>query len=243
MERDGRRPGGRYDRFVVDRRVDLTLAATPVTYVQVTPATTGNGFGFTLENTSNANLDFALQATNIATDPFGGTDSFDPAALTAVVDNGDAVCDSTDLGQPTTAANLVPDTPILVCVLANVAAGTLNGSIAAVQLTATARELGGAALAEDVGADDPATVQTVFGDGAGVGDAARDAAFTDDGAYLVVAADVTITKTETLISDPINGGSSPRHIPGAIVEYQVTAPRARSRAATPPSSRRARLPA
>ena len=37
------------------------------------------------------------------------------------------------------------------------------------------------------------------------------------------SADVTITKTETLISDPINGvAPNARHIPGAIVEYVVT---------------------
>ena len=208
--------------FVVDRRVDLTVTAIPVTYISVTPSTTGNGIGMTLTNTSNAPLDFQLAATNIATDPFGGADSFNPAALTAVVDNGDAVCNAADLGGATTASNLAADGSVLVCVLANIAGGTPNGAIAAVQLTATARELGGAALVEDVGADNPATVQTVFADGASVNDAARNAAFTDDGAYLVVSADVTITKTETLISDPINGAVNPRHIPGAVVEYTVT---------------------
>jgi hypothetical protein len=89
-----------------------------------------------------------------------------------------------------------------------------------VQLTATARELSGAALVQEAGADDPATMQTVFGDGAGIGDAARDAAFTDDGSYLVVSADVTIAKTETLLNDPVNGAATcatsraPSSVPG-----------------------------
>jgi uncharacterized repeat protein (TIGR01451 family) len=209
--------------FMVDRHVDLTLTAIPVTYISVTPATTGNGIGMTLTNTSNAALDFQLAANNIATDPFGGTDNFDPAVLTAVVDNGDSICDAGDIGGATTAANLGEDASVLVCVLANIAGGTLDGSIAAVELVATARELGGAALVQDAGADDPATMQTVFGDGDGDGsDVARDAAFSDDGSYLVVSADVTIAKTETLISDPVNGAVTPRHIPGAVVQYQIT---------------------
>lgn len=208
--------------FVVDRRIDMTLTAIPVTNISVTPATTGNGVAMTLTNTSNAALDFALTAQNIATPPFGGTDNFDPAALIAVY-SADAVCDATDLAGPTTVSNLAADASATVCILANVAAGTANNSLAAVQLTATAHELGGAAVVEDAGVDNPATVQTVFGDGAGPGDAVQDGMITDDGAYLVVSADVTITKTETLISDPINGaGAGARHIPGAVVEYTVT---------------------
>jgi len=209
--------------FVVDRRVDMTLTAIPVANVTVTPATTGNGIAMTLTNTSNATLDFGLAATNIATPPFGGTDTFDPAVLTAVV-SADAVCDATDVGGPTVVTNLIEDASVTVCILANVAAGTANNALAAVALTATARNPGGGAvITEEGGADDPATVQTVFADGAANGDLAQNGTVTDDGAYLVVSADVTITKTEALISDPINGASADRrHIPGAIVEYTVT---------------------
>jgi uncharacterized repeat protein (TIGR01451 family) len=210
--------------FLVDRHVDMTLTAIPVANIQVTPATTGNGIAMTLTNTSNATLDFVLSAQNIATPPFGGTDNFDPAALLAVVDNGDSVCDAGDLAGSNVVSNLAEDGFVTVCLLANIAAGTPNNSLAGVQLTATAHNPGGGGvITEEGGAESAATMETVFGDGAGSGDVAEDGTISDDGAYLVVSADVTITKTETLISDPINGaGPAARHIPGAIVEYTVT---------------------
>jgi uncharacterized repeat protein (TIGR01451 family) len=209
--------------FVVDRRVDMTLTAIPVANVTVTPATTGNGIAMTLTNTSNATLDFGLAAANIATPPFGGVDNFDPAVLTAVV-SADAVCDATDIGGPTVVTNLAEDASVTVCILANIAAGTLNNSLAAVALTATAREPGGGAvITEEAGPENPAVMETVFADTAANGDVAQNGTVTDDGAFQVVSADVTITKTESLISDPINGnGADRRHIPGAIVEYTVT---------------------
>ena len=33
----------------------------------------------------------------------------------------------------------------------------------------------------------------------------------------------TVTKTSTVISDPVNGGTNPKRIPGAIIEYTITA--------------------
>jgi uncharacterized repeat protein (TIGR01451 family) len=211
--------------FMVDRRVDLTVTTLIASEVLVTPASTGNGILFTLTNTSNATLNFALNAANFATNPFAPpADSFDLTVLTAVV-SADAVCDVTDLAGATTAVDLAAEASVFVCVLAAIPGGQASGSVAAVRLLATARENsidGGGALSQEAGLDVAATMQTVFADGAGVDDALRDAAFSEDGAYLVQSADVTITKTETLISDPINGVSNPRHIPGAVIEYQVT---------------------
>ena len=102
-------------------------------------------------------------------------------------------------------------------VVSSIPGGQASGTVAVVTLTATATELGGAALSQSAGADVAATVQTVFADGAGDTDAARDAAFSDSSGFLVQGATVTVTKTETIISDPVNGGTNPKHIPGAIV--------------------------
>ncbi len=210
--------------FVVDRRVDLTLTAVPVTYVNVTPNSNG-AILFTLTNTSNAALNFNLSGANNATDPFGGLDSFDPTTITAFVDAGTLGTFEPGIDTATVVDSLGEDLAVGVWLVGAIPAGTPNGGIAAVTLTATARETtanGGGALTQDGGADVAATVQTVFGDGAGDTDAVRDAAFSDSGAFLVQSADVTIAKTETLISDPINAGVNPRHIPGAVVEYVVT---------------------
>jgi uncharacterized repeat protein (TIGR01451 family) len=207
--------------FVVDRRIDLTLTA-PGTYVNVTPGTAGNAIPFTLTNTSNAPLDFALAAANNPTDPYGGTDNFDPTVNAVFVD-GNANGTFQALNDTATlVSNLAPDASIVVFIVSTIPGGQANASIAALTMTATAHDLGGGVVTQDAGADVAATVQTVFADGAGDTDAARDAAFSDTGAFQVQGANVSVVKTETIISDPINGVANPKHIPGAIVQYQVT---------------------
>jgi len=211
--------------FVVDRRIDLTLTRVPVTYVDVTPGTSGNAIPFTLTNTSNAPLNFALAAANAGTDPFGGADSFDPSANTVFVDGNGNGTYQAGTDTATTVDTLAPDTSITVFLVSTIPGGQASGSIAVVTMTATGRETtanGGGALTQDAGADVAATMQTVFADGAGTTDAARDAAFSATGAFRVLGANVTVAKTETIISDPVNGTTNPKHIPGAIVEYNVT---------------------
>ena len=210
--------------FVVDRRVDLTLTAVPVSEVLVNPSSNG-AFLFTLTNSSNAALGFNLSGANDTTNPFAPpVDSFDPTAITVFVDAGTLGVYEPGVDTATTINSLGKDASTGVWLVGAIPAGVTSGSASAFALTATAREtgIGGAALTQDAGPDVAATVQTVFADGAGATDAARDAAFSARGAFLVQSADVTITKTETLISDPINLGVNPRHIPGAVVQYVVT---------------------
>jgi len=212
--------------FVVDRRIDMTLTPVPVALVSVTPGTAGNLIAFTLTNTSNAALDFSTAVANRANgtaDPYGGAtpDGFDSTNASFADNNNSSAYES---GTDTSAivTNLAPDTARLVFVVSSIPGGQASGTVAVVTLTATATELGGAALSQSAGADVAATVQTVFADGAGDTDAVRDAAFSDSSGFLVQGATVTVTKTEAVLSDPINGGTNPKHIPGAIVEYTVT---------------------
>jgi uncharacterized repeat protein (TIGR01451 family) len=211
--------------FVVDRLVDLTVTAVPVSEVLVTPNTDG-AFLFTVQNDSNAELGFNLSALDSATNPFAPpVDNFDPTTLTAVVDAGVIGTYEPGIDVATTIDNLAEDGTIGVWVVAAIPGGQGNGDAAAVTLTVTAREpgAGGGAITEEANPESPLAMETVFGDGTGDTDGNQDGAFSDSGAYLVQSADVTITKTETLISDPINGAApNARHIPGAIVEYTVT---------------------
>ncbi len=211
--------------FVVDRLVDLTVAAVPVSEVLVTPNSDG-AFLFTVANTSNATLGFNLSAANNATNPFAPpADNFDPTTLTAVVDTGVLGTYEPGIDVATTVDTSIEDATFGVWVVAAIPGGQGNGDAAAVTLTVTARVpgVGGGALSEEANPENPLAMETVFGDGAGDTDGVQDAAFSDSGAYLVQSADLTITKTETLISDPINGAApNARHIPGAVVEYTVT---------------------
>jgi len=209
--------------FVVDRLINLTMTA-PATYVNVTPGTANNAIPFTLTNTSNAPLNFVLAGANNPTDPYGGTDNFNPTTIAVFVDaNGNGTYEPA-IDTATTVDTLAADASIKIFIVSTIPGGQANGSIAALTMTATAHETtanGGGALTQSAGADVAATVQTVFGDAAGATDAARDAAFSATGAFKVQSANVTVAKTETIISDPINGTTNPKHIPGAISEYQV----------------------
>jgi hypothetical protein len=100
---------------------------------------------------------------------------------------------------------------------------------------------GGGAFVEALGvADDAAVVQNVFGDEAGgnggvagatgttanggagpANDIYRDGKHSANSAYKVVTPILTVTKTETLVCDPLNGTASPKRIPGALVKYTI----------------------
>ena len=76
-------------------------------------------------------------------------------------------------------------------------------------------------MTETAGAD-TAGVDIVFGDAAGTDDGARNANHSSRSAYRVVSAALSVAKISTLICDPFNGTTNPKHIPGAIVRWTIT---------------------
>ena len=75
--------------FVVDRKLDLTVAEVATAYIPVTAAATERVMVFTVTNDGNAVQDFSLAAVQMATngaDPFGGLDSFDAASVAIYVE-------------------------------------------------------------------------------------------------------------------------------------------------------------
>jgi hypothetical protein len=50
---------------------------------------------------------------------------------------------------------------------------------------------------------------------------ARDAIGIAQDAYRIVSSVITVTKTATVLCDPFNGVTSPKSIPGAIVQYAI----------------------
>jgi uncharacterized repeat protein (TIGR01451 family) len=213
--------------FVVDNKVDLTVAETSGSYTIVASGGTNEVLGFTVTNTGNTTQDFSLSAADNATDPFGGTDNFDATPVAIFVDgNGNGVYDA-GVDTATYVDELAADASVAVFVLRNMGVRA-NGDISAVTLTAQVAQGGSAGvqganiLTDDSGvADNPATVQIAFADAAGDTDAARDGKHSDTDAYRVGAALITVTKTSVVVSDPI-GGPNPKAIPGAVVEYTVT---------------------
>ena len=215
--------------FETDRRVNLAVSEFGGAYTDVTPGQTERVLRFSVFNSTNDTMDFRLTATNDGLgvgDPFGGFDDFDPNTVDVFVDNGD----DTFVAVDDTGAfidELAPDTGVTVFIVANIQGGLTDQQTAGLTLTAYGAVAGtggalGADYTEDGGADNATVVETVFGDPAGdAGDVAGDGFHSDDDAFRALSATITATKTTTVISDPINGTTDQKRIPGAVVEYCV----------------------
>jgi uncharacterized repeat protein (TIGR01451 family) len=217
------------DSFIVDRKVNLTVAEVGTTTTQVSPGQTAAVTTFTVTNTSNATLDFALAAAQQTggAGAHSNTDSFDVTNVKIYVDtNGNGSYDAgTDL-EVSYLDELAADTSRTVFVVSDIPLSLSTGAVAAVTLTATGREGGtassqGGALSETSGAN-TAGMDTVFADGAGATDSAGNADYSAKDDYTVLAAALTVTKLSKVISDPINGVSTDaKAIPGATIEYCI----------------------
>lgn len=217
------------DSFTVDRKVNVTVTELGTTTTSVSPGQTSAVVAYSVTNLSNATLDYALTAVQ----PVGGagahnnTDTFDATNIRIFVDtNGNGTYDA---GTDQAAAyldELGGETSRTVFVLSDIPLGRATNDVAVVTLTATGREGGtagsqGAALVQTTGAN-TAGMDTLFADGAGSSDAARDASFSAKNDYTVFTAALTLTKLSKIISDPVSGTTNPKLIPGATVEYCVT---------------------
>ena len=207
---------------VVDRKVNMTLVNVGAT-TTVSPGQTAAATTWTLTNTSNDTLDFALSAINQttgATAQHGGTDAFDVSNIKYYVDtNANGVYDPGTDTQVTWIDELAPDTAKTIFVVSDAPLAATNAQVSGLVLTATA-EAGGAAatqgavLTATAGAN-TAGVDTVFADGAGTSDAANDGKISAKGDYTVAAAVLSVNKYATLIT------TNPPMIPGAGVEYCI----------------------
>ena len=213
--------------FVVDNRVDLTVAETSGGYTISPSGGLSEVLTFTVANTGNTVQDFSLSAADNATDPFGGSDNFDATPVAIFVDaNNNGVYDA-GIDVATYVDELAADADVEVFVLRDMGVRAA-GDISAVTLTAQVAQ-GGAAgvqganiLTDDrLNPDTALGVQIVFADGAGDTDGASDGRHSDTDAYRIGAANITVTKSSTILSDPIGVGI-PKAIPGAVVEYTVT---------------------
>lgn len=213
--------------FKVDRKVNVLVETQDSATVQVTPGQAQVATKFKVTNLSNTTLDFALTAAQLSgtTAKHGGTDNFDVTISGIYVDtNNSGVFDSGDQAV-TYLDELAADGQKIVFIVANVPLSLNTGDVAGVTLKATGFEGGGSgsqgsALGETTNAD-PMAVETVFGDAAGVSDGARDAAHSDGDDYTVLAAALSVAKTSRVVSDPVNGTTSPKAIPGAVIEYCI----------------------
>lgn len=216
------------DAFVVDRKINLTVAEVGSITTTVVPGQPVAVTTFTVTNTSNQVLDFLLTSSQLGsgTAAHGGTDTFNVTGLSMFVDtNGNGTYESGTDTAITFIDELAADASRTIFLVGAVPAGLGTGAVAGVTLTATAREGGtattqGAAISETTTAN-TAGIDTVFADTAGVTEGARSGSHSDDDDYTVSTATLTVDKTSRVISDPFNGTSNPKLIPGAVVEYCI----------------------
>ena len=204
--------------FLVDNRVDLTLVETDSAPTPVSPGQADVVATFSLTNTGNEAQGYALVAANLAAGAVvhGNTDDQQVNNLRAFADT-DGSGDFSG-GDAQFVDTLAADGNILVFVVADVPIGVVNGEFANVSMTATTAVAGtsGATIVTETTGGNTAGVDVVFAD------AGNDGLETAEDGFAVSSAALTVTKSDAIISDPINGTTDPLYIPGAVVEYTIT---------------------
>lgn len=206
--------------FKVDNKIDVLVTGGNTVTTGVVPGAQSVQTTFTVKNEGNETQDFKLDIVSSITG-----DDFDPASCTV---SSIVIADGT---MGTYTANdqhinaLTPDSVATVTVTCNIPDTASNTEDAFIGLTATAKTNDGANtlggnLTETTTPTDG--VDIVFADSAGTDDAARDAAHSDRNTYTVTTAVISVQKTVTTICDPLNGTTTPKNIPGALVRYSIT---------------------
>lgn len=206
--------------FVVDNKIDLTVAAVGSAAVYAIPGQTNATVSFTVTNLGNNTQDYQLTAssTGLSGSLFTGTDNFDPTSCTVLTVNG---------ASATYINNLAPDAAATVVVQCSIPISQTNGDFGIVALTAkafadTANGTFTTPLTE--AANTALGVENVFADAAGSesADVARDAQHSARHAFHIRSSTLTVTKSVTTVCDPYNANSGPKNIPGAYVQYQIS---------------------
>ena len=217
-------PGGGADTtFLVDHLVDFTISEFSGAATLATPGTPA-ALSFTVTNTGNSPQGFALTfLEEVGTALFTGTDNVNFGNLVIRVDedpsagdgNGNGTYDGTETATNVNVLNRNQD--IRVFIVSPTVPPLLNAAVANARIqaqAAVAGSNGGTLTVETAGVNNPAVVEILFGDDA------EDAIETAVDQFVVQSAALTITKTQTVISDGISA-SNPRAIPGAVVGYSI----------------------
>ena len=219
------------DTFAVDRRVNVNVTAvdSPKT---VNPGSEDAFLTFDVTNLSNDVIDLDLTAT------LEDGDSNNISAFTIYEDTNDN--GTFDAGDQviTFLDEVTEDETLRVFVVADIEADAVNDDTFDVSLNADAHQAAtasdgtgaagtlGAELTESSGnSADQDTVDTVLADGSSplglTGDSDNDGSFSALGTFDVDGAEVSVIKSSLVVSDPVNGTTDPKAIPGAVIRYCI----------------------
>lgn len=231
--------------FNVGVKVMVAVANNDGNEVTVVPSPTINyALKFTVTNNGSAVQDYDLTAepaVSTTPSPYGGNnDSFNGTTVAIYADavGGTAgVFDATDFaaGTITTLNDVAKDggSKVVFIVYSPTDLQESNLETAVYYLKATSKWADDSAItfasvsptAAQAGGvcDGTISIDVVAGDvdGPATADILNDGEASDDGAFEVSSATIGVTKTSTVIWDPINLGVGAKAIPGAIVRYSV----------------------
>ncbi|HEY6126282.1 MAG TPA: hypothetical protein VIV63_16640 [Steroidobacteraceae bacterium] len=186
---------------------------------------------YTLTNTSNATSQFTLTPTNLAGDDFQmNTPGAGTAGVNVYADtNGNGVYNAGTDVQVTANVSLANAGSAVYFLVGDTPLTATNGQIAQVQMAVQAiNPATSAAWVNDTNPDTQGGVvgyvpQIVVGNNTA----------TRPGSFRVQTATLAITKSSSVISDPINNtGAGRKAIPGAIMQYQILVANTGATAAT-----------
>ncbi|MEL6225571.1 MAG: hypothetical protein AAFR01_00955 [Pseudomonadota bacterium] len=217
------------DTFAVDRRVNVTVSAVD-SPKDVNPGEQAAFLTFDVTNLSNDVVDLDLTATleNGTAANIGAFTIYEDTNNNSTFDGDDQVITFLD--------EVVEDETLRVFVVADIESDAVNNDTFDVSLNADAHQAGtgsdgdgttgtlGAELTESAGdSTDQDVVDTVLADGTSglTDDAANDGSFSAQGTFEVDGAEVSVIKSSLVVSDPVNGTTNPKAIPGAIIRYCI----------------------
>lgn len=208
----------------VDRIVRFTVSALTTSPVMAYPGDTNVSAAFRISSTSNAPISFSLTGSDTA------SDTFSVQNLRYYWDqNGNGAFDiSTDTLYTSSNSPLInPDTNYTFFIVSDIPSGVAKDATDTLLTSVTAREPNTtgnqttAAITATTGSN-TAAVDTVLVDASSAsGDAANNGTVQVDPVIQATAKPLTATRISKIISDPFNGTTTPKHIPGAVVEFCI----------------------
>jgi uncharacterized repeat protein (TIGR01451 family) len=215
--------------FVVDRLVNYTLTTVDTTAIVGTPGQTLLITTFLVTNTGNSTESYNAVAANLV----GGTlfttntDTIDVANIKVYFGPDATTAYAPGTAIPATSAPDIPqDLGRRIYVLADLPVAATNGAGANVRLSvraAVATSLGATLETATNAADTAGAVDVVISaSAASISGSVTTSLKTADSGYAVQAPTLSVAKSEAVISDPVNGTTNPKAIPGATVEYTLS---------------------
>lgn len=234
--------------FLVDDKLILSVTRIDSSIVSVSPGQTTAVLVYQVTNGGNATQGVSFTTLSKATgtaDPFGGAtnDDFDSTSPTVHVSKNNTATYVSANDTASSIPQLAAGASNYVFVVASISGTQVDGDIAVNALVAQIAAAGasatyGTAPGADITTDDSAnawdsaTVQNIFADAAGSDDSANDGKSSARDAWKVSSAKLTITKTSTVLTDPVHcttagstgscTGSNFKAIPGSVMKYTVT---------------------